>query len=353
MATFDYLVFIGRFEPFHNGHRYVLERALAQARKVIVIVGSAGRPRTTKNPWNAEERAVMIRHSIPTSVEGGADRVLIRAVSDFADNDELWSRAIQDQVKRALTEAGDDPVSVRVGLIGHDKDASSYYLRMFPQWKRVEAQSVAMSLSATHVRDAFLDRANEAGNLMLVESAVPPPVFEFLKSFRATPAFAALAKEYDFLRAYREGWSSAPYPPTFVTVDAVVAHSGHVLLVRRRSEPGKGLWAWPGGFLRGSERLLDACLREVREETRLKLPAPVLRGSLKAQRVFDAPDRSLRGRTITHAFFFEFTTGDLPEVRGKDDADKAEWIPLTDFFAMRELMFEDHFDIGVHFLGGV
>ena len=87
MATFDYLVFIGRFEPFHNGHRYVLERALAQARKVIVIVGSAGRPRTTKNPWNAEERAVMIRHSIPTSVEGGADRVLIRAVSDFADND--------------------------------------------------------------------------------------------------------------------------------------------------------------------------------------------------------------------------------------------------------------------------
>ena len=58
---FDYLVLIGRFQPFHNGHLAVLQHALRLADKVIVLVGSAGQPRTTRNPFNAGERAVMIR----------------------------------------------------------------------------------------------------------------------------------------------------------------------------------------------------------------------------------------------------------------------------------------------------
>ena len=44
---FDYLVFIGRFEPFHNGHAAVARTALARARKIIFLVGSADTPRTT------------------------------------------------------------------------------------------------------------------------------------------------------------------------------------------------------------------------------------------------------------------------------------------------------------------
>jgi bifunctional NMN adenylyltransferase/nudix hydrolase len=58
--------------------------------------------------------------------------------------------------------------------------------------------------------------------------------------------FAQLKAEAEFIAGYRKAWS-APYPVTFVTVDAVVVHSGHLLLVRRRSEPGRGLWALPGG----------------------------------------------------------------------------------------------------------
>ncbi len=89
----------------------------------------------------------------------------------------------------------------------------------------------------------------------------------------------------------------------------------------------------------------------MREETGLKLPEPVLRGSLKDRQVFDHPQRSLRGRTITHAFLFSFPVGDLPRVKGGDDADKARWVPLNDFARMRSVMFEDHFDIAYHFLG--
>jgi len=136
-------------------------------------------------------------------------------------------------------------------------------------------------------------------------------------------------------------------------VDAVVVQSGHILLVRRRAEPGKGLWALPGGHV-GDDRVIDAVIRELREETKLKVPEGVLRGKAQItrnQQVFDDPGRSLRGRTITHAFYLELEPGPLPKVRGSDDADKAKWVPLSTFSQMEPQLFEDHFHIANYFLG--
>ena len=140
-----------------------------------------------------------------------------------------------------------------------------------------------------------------------------------------------------------------PYAPTFLTCDAVVVQSGHVLLVKRGANPGKGLWALPGGFVNQNERIQDACMRELREETRLKVPLPVLHGSVKNKEVFDHPDRSLRGRTVTQAFYIELPPGKLPQVKGGDDAASAKWVPLA--FVREEEMYEDHYHILTHFLG--
>jgi len=76
-----------------------------------------------------------------------------------------------------------------------------------------------------------------------------------------------------------------------------------------------------------------------------------LRAALRAVKVFDHPDRSQRGRTITHAYHFDFPAGELPPVRGEDDAAKAEWVPVADALASEEQFFEDHFHILEHFLG--
>lgn len=340
----DYLVFIGRFEPFHNGHLTVLRHALGIARKVVVLIGSAGKPRSTRNPWNANEREVMIRAAVG---EADAQRLLIQPLADHLYNEAAWIGEVQRQVAAAVAADGGGP-EARVGLVGRDKDASSYYLREFPQWELCNVQHCEV-LSATEIRE-HLFSADEGGQL-LIRANVPAPVAAMLEAFRRTPGYAQLAREFTFLRNYRRAWESAPYPPTFVTVDAVVVHSGHVLLVRRGAEPGKGLWALPGGFIGQDETLIDACLRELREETRLKLPAPVLKGSLRSQRVFDHPDRSQRGRTITHAFHFEFSGGELPTVRGADDAAKAQWIALAEALNLEEQFYEDHHHILQHFLG--
>ncbi|PCE32479.1 bifunctional nicotinamide-nucleotide adenylyltransferase/Nudix hydroxylase [Burkholderia ubonensis] len=336
---FDALVFIGRFQPPHRGHLNVLKSALSRAERVCVLIGSTDKPRTIKDPFSFDERRQMLASLLDASER---DRVTIAHVQDSTYNDGDWVRWVQDAVASALG----DIAHKKVGLIGHEKDATSYYLRMFPQWELVEADATE-DISATEIRDQyFAERPNS-----FVQWAVPEPVFGWLERFRTQPEFAQLKAEAEFIAAYRKAWAAAPYPVTFVTVDAVVVHSGHILLVRRRSEPGRGLWALPGGFVNQDERLDTACIRELREETGLKLPEPVLRGSLKDRQVFDHPTRSLRGRTITHACLFNFPTGELPRVKGSDDADKARWVPLNEFAQMRSVMFEDHFDIAYHFLG--
>ena len=180
---------------------------------------------------------------------------------------------------------------------------------------------------------------------------MPAAVFHMLRGFREGPHFSQLLREYHYFKDYRKAWANAPFPPTFVTVDAVVIHSGHVLLVRRKHEPGKGLWALPGGFVDVAETIDDAVIRELREETGIPLLTDTLRLATRRTQVFDHPERSLRGRTITHAYHFDIPGGDLPPVKGADDAEQARWVPLCEALRMQAQLFDDHFHILEHFIG--
>ena len=197
---------------------------------------------------------------------------------------------------------------------------------------------------ATDIRKLFFE-----SNIRYLASVVSTSVYYFLEEFKNTPEYTLLKEEYDFIKKYREAWAAAPYAPTFLTCDAVVVQSGNILLIKRKAVPGKGLWALPGGFVNPKERIQDAMIRELREETKIKVPAPVLKGSIKSSEVFDDPERSLRGRTITQAFYIELPPGELPVVKGADDADKAEWVPLAHI--KEEKMFEDHMNIIQTFIG--
>ncbi|GAA3931128.1 bifunctional nicotinamide-nucleotide adenylyltransferase/Nudix hydroxylase [Litoribacillus peritrichatus] len=337
---YDFLVFIGRFQPFHLGHLTVVNEGLKQAEQLIILCGSAHQPRSIRNPWSVEEREQMIRCSI-TETEN--KRVHIAPLMDIAYNDESWVRNVQATVNGIVTAFHGIPHKpARVGLIGHSKDQSSYYLNLFPQWNSVQVANF-QGLSATPIREAiFADQ----GKTYITENnkVLAQTVQQQLLSFVETEHYQDVKEEHEFVKKYRSAWASAPYAPTFVTVDAVVIQSGHVLMVERKARPGKGLLALPGGFVDADERLADACLRELREETRLKVPAPVLQGSIKHQQVFDDPNRSARGRTITHAFYIELAPNkELPKVKGGDDAKHAKWVPLAELDPAQ--IFEDHYFI--------
>ena len=350
---FDFLVFIGRFQPYHNGHHAVVTEALRRASFLVLLLGSAHRPRCTRNPWTFAEREAMVRASLS---EADNRRVLVLPVMDSTYNEDVWISTVQKCVAGAVAAHHTQPHrEPRIGLIGHSKDQSSYYLRLFPQWGSIDVPN-AGAMSGTALREAiFASDAGEWEDARVSVAAnagalVPAAVLARLSAFVRTPEFKHLREEFEFVRSYRARWAGAPHEPMFVTVDAVVVQSGHILLVERSSRPGKGQWALPGGFVDSHETLRAAVLRELKEETRIKVPLPVLAGSIKSEGVFDDPYRSVRGRTITHAFFIQLPPDTaLPKVRADDDASAAFWVPLAELDPER--MFEDHYFIVQRMVG--
>lgn len=126
------------------------------------------------------------------------------------------------------------------------------------------------------------------------------------------------------------------YPRPAVTADCVVMTNEttpKVLLIQRGAEPFKGCWAFPGGFMDMDETTEECAIRELEEETGLKLSV------LHQIGAYSRVDRDPRGRTITVAYFAII---DSPvAVNGLDDAAKAVWWPLSD---LPHLAF-DHYDI--------
>lgn len=330
----NFAVFIGRFNPFHLGHLEILKKGLEIAEKVVVVLGSHNRATNIKNPWTSEERIGMIKACLSSDDEKRVSFVLLK---DYLYNDTLWTIDLQNKISEA-TEDSDD-----IALIGYESDDSSYYLKLFPKWKFYSCPT-NYKFHAIDIRTQIFTK--DSGYKKCVHTAVADKIDAWTK----TDNFYRLKEEYEFLREYKEKWRGAPFPPTFVTVDSVVIKSGHLLLVRRGKSHGKGLLALPGGFLDQDKRIVDAATRELREETKIKVPVEDLQKAVVGSHVFDHPLRSLRGRTLTHAFMINLGAGELPKVKGDDDADKAFWLPLNEVMQRESEFFEDHFYIIQYFV---
>jgi 8-oxo-dGTP diphosphatase len=116
------------------------------------------------------------------------------------------------------------------------------------------------------------------------------------------------------------------WPRPMVTVDAVVfAVSGNtvkLLLIKRKNDPFKGQWAFPGGFIGIDEELDVAVARELSEETGLTGV------KLEQMHTFGKPGRDPRGRQITVAYMGIITDG-FDRIQAGDDAEQAQWFDIN------------------------
>lgn len=372
----DLAVMIGRFRIFHNGHKSVVDLALQKAKRVLLLVGSANRSRDTDgNEFTAAEAAEMIRQVYPNGTTSG-DRVMIRLIDDvmYDEQDLHWIMGVQRQVAREVEHM--DAINfvkksdARVGLIGFSKDQSSYYLKKFPQWASISAPGYKHNgkiVSATDLRNEFFySNFSMQEAIARISNRVPNEVATFLDRFANDNAaiLEALREEREFLTKYKEDHQfrgklddngkplGLKYAPTHTTVDAILIQSGHVLLIRRKMNPGKGKWALPGGFVGPEENIADATVRELKEETRIGLSLNVLKLAFRKRHVFAGVGRSGRGRIITHASLYLLNDrAELPPVEGSDDADKAEWVPLGELDPTQ--MHDDHWHIIMKMIGSM
>src|ERR1700761_6901901 len=200
-STYDFLVFIGRFQPFHVGHRKVIEEALHRASHVVVLIGSAFAAPSHRNPFSFDARRRMIVDSFAPNL---AERLIIRPLEDRLYNNTAWVEQVQETVDGVVERLHEFATSPRIGLIGVNKDNTSYYLKLFPQWGSVEVKAETL-LGATELRDGlFSDSARDW--LARAGALVPANVLAQLTAFCRMEAYDQICEEYRFIRGYRASW---------------------------------------------------------------------------------------------------------------------------------------------------
>ncbi len=103
----------------------------------------------------------------------------------------------------------------------------------------------------------------------------------------------------------------------------VFDESGRVLLVQRGRPPRAGQWGIPGGMLELGERLVDAAVREVREECSIEIAIGGVAG------VFEPVTRDDEGRIEYHYVVIDYWARHVRgEARPGDDAAAVAWATM-------------------------
>lgn len=331
-------IYIGRFQPIHKAHQEIIDVCQKEFDETVVFVGSANQRRSIKNPFTYREISAWIKAYNPN--------VTVKPLNDYIYNDQKWITQLEESVYTEF--AGED---VEFTLVGHHKDDSSYYLDIFPNFKVREIDTLENGMNSTEIRKWMFEGYFGANADLCVKFKIKQDVLKFME----TDTFQDLKEEYKFYQNEKVLFKDYPFPETlkFMTSDAVVVCEGNILLIQRKIAPGKNCWAIPGGFVNQNETFQNSAIRELQEETGLKIPEKVIKGSIKNSKVFDSPKRSLGIPRVTTAFYIEIKPdvkngySKLPKIKGSDDALQAQWYPLAKVKTMS--LYDDHKDIVDYF----
>src|ERR1035437_6651833 len=349
--TYDLCVLIGRFQIFHMRHLAVILEGLKHAKNMVVFVGSANGARSFRNPFTFEERYKVIKDSVDAAGEDSS-RIACFPLEDCVYDDEYWKQSVVGLVSSCIWRTLECP-SENIALLGYAKDHTSYFLDMFPQWKKHPVKGD--NTSSSYMRNAYFSNIgqlwakNSDGHNVgdsQRDKIVPKPARDFLMSFLDTPEYKEIYNEYEFITKFRKPYLSLMVKPTFNTVDVLVSHGKNVLLRKRSEYPGKGLWELPSKLLMPSKTIkgtvsdiLETLSNPNVQPTNRYANSPTL-----IQKVFDNPERDARGRFISHAFHVKLKGNTrLPEVVS------AQWWKLDK--VTRQMMFSDNKDIITTFAG--
>lgn len=304
-------VFIGRFQPIHAGHIHAIGVATSQVKELLLLVGSANQCRSIKNPWSYQERKAMIIAKLHSHQ---INNVKVIPLNDYPYSDSQWITDVRSTVEHFTTET---PI-----LFGHEKEGNDY-LSWFNGW---EFRSIAseIKVNATQIRQRLFDVRDSE-----IESSVHA--------------------DYKYYQNEKKLFANYPFPDTlnFNCGDAILECQGNILLIKRLRAPGAGQWALPGGFKNNDETFLDCAIRELKEETNVRVAEKVLRGSIVKTQLFDSPTRSFGIPRNTLAVYMRVSPnpdGSLPRANGADDASECKWFPLTTVLNSLPL-FDDHLAI--------
>lgn len=337
---YDLLVLIGRFQPLHNGHLEIIKDAISKTKNLLIIVGSAGEPSTVKNPWSYDVRYQILNDVVMRLMD--KDQFLfIRKNRDYLDDND-WISSTKKIIKETqltisgYTGYGVGTKDIKTGIIGCDKDHSTWYLKAFPDYE-LELIEQHSDIDATSIRKHLFNH-NE----------IPSDKVPYNPLYLDLPNLDMLRKEFFYYQDYQK--KNPPvddqgYMLPKLTADNIILRNGKILLVERKNCPGEGKLALPGGFVDPGETFKQAADRELLEEVGLKAPN-------HADIYFpaDKPGRSLRGNIISMVYCYYKMAIDLTSLKVQEtEVKRFVWMDLLDIvndpYYMSRMFFDDHWHL--------
>lgn len=166
-------LFVGRFQPFHNGHLATVRYALKSVDTLVIVVGSAQKSHEPRNPFTAGERIAMIRAALDADRDIDMKRVMVVPVPDV-DVHSLWTQQVDMLVPRYDVVYANDPFTL---LLFRERGI-----------RTVEAPLVKREqLSATEIRKRMVSGGNW-------HELVPAPVAKVVDSIGGVERVKAVAE---------------------------------------------------------------------------------------------------------------------------------------------------------------
>ena len=169
-------VFLSRMQPIHIGHLGIIEKALSENDKVLIIIGSKNKKETMRNPFNVTIRREILEESLVERFgENYKDKIIITELPDWSMETDLeqnleWGRYLYYNIVSIIEQKNfsiyfsDEKEIIEAWF--EDSLKSRIDFRLFERNKMFEA------VSSTKIRQAFLDCDKD-----YVENSCPKAVF--------------------------------------------------------------------------------------------------------------------------------------------------------------------------------
>ena len=299
------ILFVGRFQPFHNGHLSVVKEIVSNSEKELVI--GIWTPNneflTQENPFTFTER----NQIIVSALQKEWINLDIVWIPDFRNND-IWGKYIETNIKPSKVVSWNQVVN------------SIFSDKLWEIKQRYE------DISATLIRNLIMQQGDFSS---YVPWSVSNYIYEnwlygrilAIKEWMKllNPEYYIWETQKDlFLHELKEKELEFYANNPLLATDAVIIKNNQILLIERKNYPYG--WALPGGFVDKWESLQQAVLRELKEELNLEWEI------IKQVGIYDDPKRDPRGHTISVAYRIQ--ASGIP--KAQDDAKSFEWINIED-----------------------
>ena len=212
-------VFIGRFQPFHLGHLDTVRLALEKFDKLVVFLGGVNHAVCIRNPWPYEVRVQCISDCLS---ENDLSRIHFLPAYDSLYNNDAW----QERIEKTIAEKFPND---EISIIGYAKDATSFYLELFPNWKSYPTDYFH-GIDSTTIRKEYFTSGKINGRLL------PDSVNGFLDHFKKQIEYTRLKNWYDDI-------STQQFSKKVLTYH--IQCNDQVFVVKREQSLGKDQWALP------------------------------------------------------------------------------------------------------------